>query len=124
MRDSRSRTRNFPGHEILSAPRRLMVVKNAVTNKEAIGLPVNTGHLRGKGFRAAVRAGRPDRSLFRLRRLLDVAENFRARSIIKAERPRLIACDLQQSQCRHGNFFGSRFRNFETQSDVALSCEV
>ena len=101
-----------------------MIVENAIASKEAIRLPVNAHELSGESLGAAVGRSWPQWRLFALWRFFCAPENFRARGVVKAHRLRLIARNLEQAQRRHSNFFASRFRNFETQTDMALSGEV
>ena len=122
--DPRRRARNLAGHEILSAPRRFVVVKNSVADEEAVGLPVNPRQLGRESLRATIGAGWPERRFFGLRRVGCVAENLRARRVIKTQRLRLIARNLEQPQGCHRHFLGSGFRDFKTQADMALSCEM
>jgi hypothetical protein len=50
-----------------------------------------------------------------------MAKNFGARCMIKPHRLWLIACDLEQTQCRDARFFASGLGDLETQTYVALS---
>lgn len=101
-----------------------MVVKNAVTNKQSVGLLVNPAQLRRKRFGASVRAGRPHRCLLVLRRFNRIPENFRGRRMIKSHRAILVARDLEQSKRRHTGFVAGGLRNIEAQTDVTLAGQM
>ena len=77
MRNPRDCARDFAGNKIFAAARRLVIVKNAVANKKAIRLSINTRQLCGERFGAAVRTGRKHRCVLRLRCFRCIAENFR-----------------------------------------------
>src|SRR4030095_12768760 len=72
--DPRRRSRDFAGDEVFPPPRRFVIVKNSVADKEAAGLALTPRHLGRKGLRAPVGAGRPERRLFSLWRVGRVAK--------------------------------------------------
>ncbi len=75
--DSRSRARDLPRYKVLTVPRRFVVVKNAVANKEAVGFSIHSRQLRRKSFGASIRAGRPQRRALGLGKLTCIPEKFR-----------------------------------------------
>ena len=77
-----------------------------------------------KALAQPYRVRRCERSGFGLRRFRRVAENLRAGGVVKFYRLRLVAGNLEQPQGRHADFFASRFRDFETQTDMALTGEM
>jgi arylsulfate sulfotransferase len=97
-----------------------VIVTNAVAGKKPIRLSIDPHQLRGESFRASIRARRPHRSFFGLRRFGRIAENLRCRGVIKPRRLGLIAHDFEQPQCRHSRVVAGRLGNLETQPDVAL----
>ena len=122
--DPRHRARDFARDEVLAAPRRLVIVENPVADKEPVSLPVNARQLGRKSLGATVGAGRAKRCLLGLGRFDRVAKNLRARGVIKTQGLRLIARNLEQAQSGHCDFFRSRFRDFETQANMALTGQV
>src|SRR5262249_6742687 len=89
--DSRSRARDLARHKVFSAPRRFVVVKNAVANKEAVRFSIHLRQLCGKSLGASIRARRAHRRALGLGNLTRIPENFRTRSMIKSQRLRLRA---------------------------------
>src|SRR5438876_5318843 len=91
--DPRSRARNLARYKVLSAPRRFVIVKNAVANKEAVRFPIHLRQLGCESFGASIRARRAHRRALSLGNLTRIAENFGARSVIQAQRLWLRAHD-------------------------------
>ena len=120
-RNARSRTRDFASHKVLRAPRRLVIVKNAVADKQPVGFAINSRQLRGERLGSAVRTRRSQRRVLGLRNFECISENFRSRRVIKSGGLRLRARDFKQAQGRYPRFFAVRFWNFKTQANVALS---
>ena len=56
--DPRSRARNLARYKVLSAPRRFVIVKNAVANKEAVRFSIHSRQLCRESFGASIRARR------------------------------------------------------------------
>ncbi len=83
-RNARSRTRDFASHKVLRAPRRLVIVKNAVADKQPVGFAINSRQLRGERLSAAVRTRRSQRRVLGLRNFECISENFRSRRVIKS----------------------------------------
>jgi len=90
-RNARSRTRDFASHKVLRAPRRLVIVKNAVADKQPVGFAINSRQLRGERLGAAVRTRRSQRRVLGLRNFECISENFRSRRVIKSGGLRLRA---------------------------------
>src|SRR2546423_1853415 len=94
-RNSRHPARDLTRDEIFPAPRRFVIVENAVADKQTIGLPIHANQLRGECFGTAVRTGRLKGSIFSLRDFVCITEDFRARRVIKPNRLGLIARNLK-----------------------------
>src|SRR5207244_7422595 len=93
--DPRSRARNLARYKVLSAPRRFVIVKNAVANKEAIRFPIHLRQLCRESLGASIRAGRLQWRALSLGNFTCVPENFGARSVIQAQRLWLRAHDFE-----------------------------
>src|SRR4030095_15544023 len=84
--DPRRRPRDFAGNEVFPPARRFVIVKNSVADKKAVGLAVNPCQLGRKSLRATVGAGRPERRLFRLRRVGRVAKYLPGTRVVEDTR--------------------------------------
>src|SRR5436305_1712686 len=93
--DPRSRARNLARDKVLSAPRRFVIVKNAVANKEAVRVPIHSGQLCRESFGASIRVRRAHRRALGLGNFTRIPENFRTRSMIKSQRLWLRAHDFE-----------------------------
>src|SRR4029077_6763180 len=91
--DPRTRARDLARYKVLSAPRRFVIVKNAVANKEAVRFSIRSGQLCRKSFGASIRARRLQRCALSLGNLTCVPENLRSRSVIKSKWLRLKRAD-------------------------------
>src|SRR5437588_11814089 len=118
-RDPRHRARDLAGDEILAAPGRLVVIENAIADKDAVRLAVNLRELGRERLRAAVGTRRPEWRRLGLGRFGGAPENLGTGSVIELHRLQMVACDLEHAELANTDLFAGSFRNRETEPQLA-----
>lgn len=122
--DAGDGTGDFPGHERLAAAGRLVVEKNPVTGKEAVGFPVINRHPVGENLGRRISAAGVKGREFGLWYFLCLAEHLGARGLVELAGDAGFAQGLQDAHGPDGGDVGGVFGDIEANADVALRAEM